>query len=79
MIETIAFADGGERVHINLDAATQQSSYRTEVFMLSMLSLYFAYRRDVVAAERYVAGLNRVEPADHVTPALVEEELRLAA
>lgn len=49
--------------------------------MLSQLSLYFAYRRDVVVAERHVAGLTKVEApvVDHVTPTPVEEALPLAA
>ncbi|WP_037482272.1 hypothetical protein [Sphingobium sp. YBL2] len=45
---------------MGVDAATQQSFYQ-EVAMFSLLSLYFAYRRDVVVAERYVAGLARAE------------------
>ncbi|WP_179042414.1 hypothetical protein [Sphingobium lactosutens] len=49
--------------------------------MFSLLSLYFAYRRDVVSAERYIAALNRTKApvADDVTPAPVEEQLPLAA
>lgn len=48
--------------------------------MFSLLSLYFAYRRDVVAAERYVAALaDKAVPADTVTPTPVEEELPIAA
>ncbi|NML09588.1 hypothetical protein HHL08_05425 [Sphingobium sp. AR-3-1] len=49
--------------------------------MFSLLSLYFAYRRDVVTAERYMAGLAKaqVPVADDVTPTPVEEQLPLAA
>lgn len=50
--------------------------------MFSLLSLYFAYRRDVVVAERYVAGLAKAHAlvADDVTiPALFEEPMQLAA
>ncbi len=51
--------------------------------MFSLLSLYFAYRRDVVMAENYVAGLVdqgvKVAPADTVEKAPVEELLPLAA
>jgi hypothetical protein len=52
--------------------------------MFSLLSLYFAYRRDVVMAERYVAGLAEqgatVAPvAETVEQAPVEELLPLAA
>jgi hypothetical protein len=48
--------------------------------MFSLLSLYFAYRRDVLMAERHVAGLVRThaQAADTVTPAPIEE-LPLAA
>ncbi len=49
--------------------------------MFSLLSLYFAYRRDVIAAERHMAGLVRTEApvADTVAPTPVEERLPLAA
>ena len=49
--------------------------------MFSLLSLYFAYRRDVIVAERHVAGLVRTQTpvADSVTPTPVEEQLPLAA
>lgn len=51
--------------------------------MFSLLSLYFSYRRDVVAAERYIAALNKIKAtapvADDVTPVPAEEELPLAA
>ncbi|MCI4588641.1 hypothetical protein MOK15_00770 [Sphingobium sp. BYY-5] len=49
--------------------------------MFSLLSLYFAYRRDVVVAERYIAGLAKAqaEVADTVTPTPIEEQLPLAA
>lgn len=47
--------------------------------MFSLLSLYFAYRRDVVTAERYIAGLAKAPVADDVTPTPVEEQLPLAA
>ncbi|MEA3543100.1 MAG: hypothetical protein U9R77_13420 [Pseudomonadota bacterium] len=49
--------------------------------MFSLISLYFAYRRDVVTAERYIAGLNLAETpvADGVTPIEADEPLPLAA
>lgn len=49
--------------------------------MFSLLSLYFAYRRDVVTAERYMAGLAKTQApvADDVTPTPIEEQLPLAA
>lgn len=49
--------------------------------MFSLLSLYFAYRRDVVSAERYIAALHKADApvADDVTPVPVEEQLPLAA
>ena len=51
--------------------------------MFSLLMLYFAYRRDVVSAERYIAALNWMNElapvADNVTPTPVREELPLAA
>lgn len=49
--------------------------------MFSLISLYFAYRRDVVTAERYIAGLNLAEApvADSVTPIEADEPLPLAA
>lgn len=47
--------------------------------MFSLISLYFAYRRDIVMAERYVAGLDQpaVEPA--AAPQPERTELPLAA
>ncbi|KMS55796.1 MULTISPECIES: hypothetical protein [Sphingobium] len=38
--------------------------------MFSLLSLYFAYRRDVVIGERYMAGLAKAQTPveDDVTP-----------
>ncbi|MEC3910270.1 hypothetical protein U5A82_07175 [Sphingobium sp. CR2-8] len=47
--------------------------------MFSLLSLYFAYRRDVVTAERYMVGLSTQPVADDVTPVHEEERLPLAA
>lgn len=49
--------------------------------MFSLISLYFAYRRDVVTAERYIAGLNLAEApvVDSVTPIEADEPLPLAA
>lgn len=49
--------------------------------MFSALSLYFAYRRDVVTAERHMSGLSRAQApvVDDVTPVPVEEQLPLAA
>lgn len=49
--------------------------------MFSLLSLYFAYRRDVLTAERYIAGLAKGQApvADDVTPVPMEAELPLAA
>ncbi|MBH1992898.1 MAG: hypothetical protein I8H86_08410 [Sphingomonadaceae bacterium] len=50
--------------------------------MFSLLSLYFAYRRDVVVAERYIAGLAKAHaPVAHdvTIPAPLEEPMRLAA
>jgi hypothetical protein len=48
--------------------------------MFSLISLYFAYRRDVVLAERYVAGLSTdvsqktvAAPAPVLTSLPVEE------
>lgn len=48
--------------------------------MFSLISLYFAYRRDVVTAERYVAGLAKADakPVADPAPAPVEA-LPLAA
>lgn len=50
---------------MNIDAAMQQiisSNHLVEGFaMFSLISLYFAYRRDVVTAERYVAGLAKAQ------------------
>ncbi|WP_434403847.1 hypothetical protein [Sphingobium sp. DN12] len=55
----------------------------SEVLMFSLISLYFAYRRDVVTAERYIAALTpATEPvsADVVTfPVAKEEKLARAA
>lgn len=45
--------------------------------MFSLISLYFAYRRDVVVAERYVAALDTTVPADTVTPEIYEEQIQL--
>ena len=49
--------------------------------MFSLISLYFAYRRDVVTAERYIAGLNLAEApvAGSVAPIDADEPLPLAA
>jgi hypothetical protein len=49
--------------------------------MFSLLSLYFSYRRDVVTAERYIAGLAKAQSpvVDNVTPMPIEERLPLAA
>ncbi|WP_159977998.1 MULTISPECIES: hypothetical protein [unclassified Novosphingobium] len=55
--------------------------------MFSMISLYFAYRRDVVLAERYVAGLAEAPAATAAqTPAemavsdqAAPEKIKLAA
>ncbi|WP_420143185.1 hypothetical protein [Sphingobium sp.] len=49
--------------------------------MFSLISLIFAYRRDVVSAERYIAGLNKASTpvADAIVPTPVEEQLPLAA
>ncbi len=51
--------------------------------MFSLISLYFAYRRDVVLAERYMAGLDQ-RPANAPAPVAaaqqpVVEDLKLAA
>ncbi|MFT4055271.1 MAG: hypothetical protein QM681_12260 [Novosphingobium sp.] len=40
--------------------------------MFSLISLYFSYRRDVLLAERYVAGLAE-KPAQDAAPAEVAE------
>ncbi|TCM20655.1 hypothetical protein EDF56_102317 [Novosphingobium sp. PhB165] len=43
--------------------------------MFSLLSLYFASRRDVVVAERHMSGLTKQSaPAATATPAAVEVE-----
>ncbi len=42
--------------------------------MFSLISLYFAYRRDVVTAERYVAALNKTAPADNIAVEDHEDE-----
>lgn len=49
--------------------------------MFSLISLYFAYRSDVVTAERYMAGLTKTSTpvVDNVTPIQHEERLPLAA
>ena len=49
--------------------------------MFSLISLYFAYRRDVVTAERYIAGLTLAEApvVDSVAPIDADEPLPLAA
>lgn len=62
----------------------QRSKFHSKArFMFSLISLYFAYRRDVVSAERYIAALNKTKAqpavADTVTPIQVEERLPLAA
>ncbi len=56
------------------DNADTQRIPITEVTMFSLISLYFAYRRDVVTAERYVAALNKVAPADSVVVEVREDE-----
>lgn len=56
------------------DNADTQRIPTTEVTMFSLISLYFAYRRDVVTAERYVAALNKVAPADTVVVEVREDE-----
>ncbi len=56
------------------DNADMQRIPTIEVTMFSLISLYFAYRRDVVTAERYVAALNKVAPADTVVADIREEE-----
>lgn len=56
------------------DNADTQRIPITEVTMFSLISLYFAYRRDVITAERYVAALNKVAPADAVVADIREEE-----
>ena len=45
--------------------------------MFSLIALYFAYRRDVVTAERYIAGLNLAEApvVDSVAPIDADEPL----
>lgn len=55
--------------------------------MFSLIALYFSYRRDVVAAERYIAGLAEkpaasaavAAPVAAVVVAPVAHELPLAA
>lgn len=54
--------------------------------MFSLISLYFSYRRDVVLAERYVAGLAEKPAQESIAieaPVVVEtaktEDLALAA
>ena len=56
------------------DNADTQRIPMKEVNMFSLIALYFAYRRDVVTAERYVAALNKVAPADTVVADIREEE-----
>lgn len=44
--------------------------------MFSLISLYFSYRRDVVLAERYVAGLAaKPIPADDQAPVSVDQSV----
>lgn len=52
--------------------------------MFSLISLYFSYRRDVLLAERYVAGLAEKPAQDAAVPearieAPTSEDLALAA
>lgn len=53
--------------------------------MFSLISLYFSYRRDVVLAERYVAGLAQKSAQETAAPeapaieAVKSEDLALAA
>lgn len=49
--------------------------------MFSLIALYFAYRRDVVIAERYVAGLDGTTPVATAPTAapLATPLLKLAA
>lgn len=45
--------------------------------MFSLISLYFAYRRDVVTAERYVAALDKTVSAVTVAPVIREDDIEL--
>lgn len=56
------------------DNADTQRIPITEVTMFSLISLYFAYRRDVVTAERYVAALHTAAPADTVVADIRDDE-----
>lgn len=42
--------------------------------MFSLISLYFSYRRDVLLAERYVAGVAEKVAQETVAPAAIEIE-----
>jgi hypothetical protein len=55
LLAIIAFADAASDDQAEEDAEPQQTVFR-RVAMFSLLSLYFAYRRDVLAAERHVAA-----------------------
>jgi hypothetical protein len=54
-IRNLAFAATGQQRHMRRACCT--AAIHIEVFMFSLISLYFASRRDVVVAERYIAGL----------------------
>lgn len=56
------------------DNADNQRISTSEVIMFSLISLYFAYRRDVVTAERYIAALEKTAPADTVVADVREDE-----
>jgi len=77
-----AFAKKARKDEISLDAATQQMSIQRFI-MFSLIALYFSYRRDVVTAERYIAGLTPAATpasADVVTfPVSQEQKLARAA
>ncbi|EAT08565.1 MULTISPECIES: hypothetical protein [Sphingomonadaceae] len=49
--------------------------------MFSLIALYFAYRRDVVTAERYIAGLTpAAAPVEQeASPVVLDTPLPLAA
>ncbi|MFC3214439.1 hypothetical protein [Novosphingobium panipatense] len=75
-----AFAATTLHRQMGLHAAMQQQPLTCEFAMFSLISLYFAYRRDVVLAERYIAGSDihalptNTGPA--ASPATVEVEAK---
>jgi hypothetical protein len=83
-IRYVAFAAIGREAQMTLDAAAQQAHIHKGRQMFSLISLYFSYRRDVLLAERYVAGLAEKPAQDAAVPeARIEapksEDLALAA